>query len=51
MFIDVDRGQNVNVPDLILTSLLLSKADIGIKRFYAYYIRYRNIFTYNFGLP
>ena len=30
---DVDR--NIKVPDLILSTLLLSKTDIGLKRFFA----------------
>ena len=29
---DVDR--NIKVPDLIMSTLLLSKADIGLKRFF-----------------
>ena len=38
---NVDR--NITVPDLILSSILLSKTDIGLKRFFA---KYSQFFTF-----
>ena len=34
-FDKMDVARNIKVPDLILSALLLSKTDIGLKRFFA----------------
>ena len=40
---DVDR--NIKVPDLILSTLLLSKTDVGLKRFFAKKAQFLNFVT------
>ena len=45
---DIDR--NIKVPDLILSTLLLSKTDIGLKRFIAKKAQVFNFVTLKMGL-
>ena len=45
---NVDR--NIKVPDLILSTLLLSKTDIGLKRFFAKYAHFLNFVTLKMGV-
>ena len=45
---DVDR--NKKVPDLILSTLLLSKTDIGLKRFFAKQAQFFNFVTLKMGV-
>ena len=45
---DVDR--NIKVPDLILSTPLLSKTDIGLKRFFAKQAQFLNIVTLKMGV-
>ena len=45
---NVDR--NIKVPDLILSTLLLSKNDIGLKRFFAKYAQFLNFVTLKIGV-
>ena len=45
---DVDR--NIKVPDLILSTLLLSKTDIGLKRFFAKWAQFLNFVTLKMGV-
>ena len=39
------------LPDFIMSSLLLSKTDIGLKLFFAHNVRYGNSVTLEFGWP
>ena len=45
---DVER--NIKVPDLILSILLLSKTDIGLKSFFAKYAQFFNFVTLKMGV-
>ena len=45
---NVDR--NIKVPDLILSTLLLSKTDIGLKRFFAKKAQFLNFVTLKMGV-
>ena len=45
---NVDR--NIKVPDLLLFTLLLSKTDIGLKRFFAKYAPFFNFETLRMGV-
>ena len=45
---DVDR--NIKVPDLILSTLLLSKTDIGLKRSFAKWAQFLNFVTLKMGV-
>ena len=45
---NVDRC--IQVPDLILSTLLLSKTDIGLKRFFAKKAHFLNIVTLKMGV-
>ena len=45
---NVDR--NIKVPDFILSTLLLSKPDIGLKRFFAKYAHFFNFVTLKMGV-
>ena len=45
---DVDRS--IKVPDLILSTLLLSKTDIGLKRFFAKGAQFLNFVTLKMGV-
>ena len=45
---NVDR--NVEVPDLILSTLLLSKTDFGLKRFFAKWAQFLNFVTLKMGV-
>ena len=42
--INVTRGKTL--PDFIMSSLLLSKTDIGLKLFFAHNVRYGNFVTF-----
>ena len=43
-------GRNIKVPDLILSTLLLSKTDIGLKRFFATLAHFLNFVTLKMGV-
>ena len=45
---NVDR--NIKVPDLLLCTILLSKTDIGLKRFFAKYAQFLNVVTLKMGV-
>ena len=45
---NVDR--NIKVPDLLLSTILLSKTDIGLKRFFAKYAQFLNFVTLKMGV-
>ena len=45
---NVDR--NRKVPDLLLSTILLSKTDIGLKRFFAKYAQFLNFVTLKMGV-
>ena len=45
---NVDR--KIKVPDLILSTLLLSKIDIGLKRFFAKKAQFLNFVTLKMGV-
>ena len=45
---DVDR--NIKVPDLIWSTLLLSKTDIGLKRLFAKKAQFMNFVTLKVGV-
>ena len=45
---NVDR--NINVPDLILSTIVLSKTDIGLKRFFAKKAQFLNFVTLKMGV-
>ena len=45
---NVDR--NINVPDLILSTILLSKTNIGLKRFFAKKAQFLNFVTLKMGV-
>ena len=46
--INVTRGKTL--PDFIMSSLLLSKTDIGLKLFYAHNVKYGNSVTLRIGV-
>ena len=43
-------NRNIKVPDLILSILLLSKTDIGLKRFFAKWVHFFNFVTSKIGV-
>ena len=45
---NVDR--NIKVPDVILSTLLLSETDIGLKRFFAKQAQFLNFVTLKMGV-
>ena len=48
---DINVARGKTLPDFIMSSLLLSKKDIGSKPFFAHYVRYGNSVTFRIGWP